>query len=71
MRLEQMLDQRHALYRLSGKIDWSAAETRFGGRYAEEKAAPASPSGPWWACTTSNTPFTDRMKRAVHELRKI
>ena len=36
MRLEQMLDQRHALYRLSGKIDWSAVEERFGGLYAEE-----------------------------------
>jgi len=35
-RLEQMLDQRHALYRLSGKIDWQAVEQRFGGLYAEE-----------------------------------
>lgn len=36
MRLEQMLDQRHALYRLSGTIDWTAVEERFGGLYAEE-----------------------------------
>ena len=36
MRLEQMLDQRHALYRLAGKIDWTAVEERFGGLYAEE-----------------------------------
>ena len=36
MRLEQMLDQRHALYRLAGKLDWEAAEVRFGGLYAEE-----------------------------------
>ncbi|MEO6824142.1 MAG: transposase [Nitrosospira sp.] len=36
MRLGQMLDQRHALYRFSGKIDWNAAEERFGGLYAEE-----------------------------------
>ena len=36
IRLEQMLDQRHALYRLTGKIDWSVAEARFGGLYAEE-----------------------------------
>ncbi len=36
LRLEQMLDQGHALYRLSGKIDWRALEERFGGLYAEE-----------------------------------
>ena len=36
LRLEQMLDQRHALYRLAGKIDWEAAQARFGGLYAEE-----------------------------------
>ena len=36
MRLEQMLDQRHGLYRLSGKIDWSMVEERFGGLYGEE-----------------------------------
>lgn len=36
MRLEQMLDQRHALYRLAGTIDWTAVEARFGGLYAEE-----------------------------------
>lgn len=36
MRLEQILAQRHALYRLAGKIDWDLAETRFGGLYAEE-----------------------------------
>lgn len=36
LRLEQILDQRHALYRLAGKIDWNAVEERFGGLYAEE-----------------------------------
>lgn len=35
MRLEQILDQRHVLYRLAGKIDWNAVEVRFGGLYAE------------------------------------
>ena len=36
LRLEQLLDQRHVLYRLAGKIDWNAVEARFGGLYAEE-----------------------------------
>ena len=36
LRLEQILDQRHALYRLAGKIDWNAVETHFGKLYAEE-----------------------------------
>jgi IS5 family transposase len=36
MRLEQILDQRHTLYRLAGKVDWNAVEARFGGLYAEE-----------------------------------
>ncbi|NDU91650.1 MAG: IS5 family transposase [Ferrovum sp.] len=36
MRLEQMLDQRHPLYRLAGKVAWAAVEERFGGLYAEE-----------------------------------
>jgi IS5 family transposase len=36
MRLEQMLDQRNALYRLAGSIDWALVEERFGGLYAEE-----------------------------------
>ncbi|SHL08002.1 transposase, IS5 family, partial [Nitrosospira sp. Nsp11] len=36
LRLEQILDQRHALYRLADKIDWNTVETRFGGLYAEE-----------------------------------
>lgn len=36
LRLEQMLDQRHALYRVAGKIDWSLAEQRFGGLYSEK-----------------------------------
>jgi hypothetical protein len=31
MHPEQMLDQRHMLSRLSDKIDWKAAEMRFGG----------------------------------------
>ena len=36
MRLEQMLDQRHALYRLGEKIDWNAVEQRLGALYSEE-----------------------------------
>jgi IS5 family transposase len=36
VRLEQILDQRHTLYRLAGKVDWNAVEARFGGLYAEE-----------------------------------
>ena len=35
MRLEQILDQRHAPYRLAGKIDWAAVEERFGALYSE------------------------------------
>jgi hypothetical protein len=37
MRLEQILDQRHVLYRLAGKIDWALVEERFGGLYAESE----------------------------------
>lgn len=36
LRLEQMLDQRHALYKLANQIEWAAAEERFGSLYAEE-----------------------------------
>lgn len=36
MRLEQILDQRHALYRLAGKIGWGTVEERFGALYSEE-----------------------------------
>lgn len=42
LRLEQMLDQRHALYHLASKIDWSLAEQRFGGLYTE-KGLPGIP----------------------------
>ena len=41
MRLEQILDQRHALYRLAGKIGCGTVEERFGNLYSEE-AIPAS-----------------------------
>lgn len=34
--LDQMLNQRHALYKLSDQIDWNAAETQFGDLYSEE-----------------------------------
>jgi IS5 family transposase len=34
--LDQMLNQRHALYKLAGQIDWNAAEIKFGELYAEE-----------------------------------
>lgn len=36
LRLDQMLNQRHALYKLSDQIDWNAAETQFGDLYSEE-----------------------------------
>jgi IS5 family transposase len=36
MRLEQMLDQRHALYRLGVEIDWDVVEERFEKFYSEE-----------------------------------
>lgn len=36
LRLDQMLNQRHALYRLAGQIDWNSAEARFGNLYSEE-----------------------------------
>lgn len=31
-----MLDQRHALYRLSGRLDWAVMEEHFGALYSEE-----------------------------------
>lgn len=36
LHLDQMLNQRHALYKLSGQINWDAAETQFGNLYSEE-----------------------------------
>ena len=36
MKLDQMLDQRHELYRLAGRLDWQAAEEQFGMLYSEE-----------------------------------
>jgi IS5 family transposase len=36
LRLDQMLNQRHALYKLSSQIDWNAAEVHFGHLYSEE-----------------------------------
>lgn len=36
LRLDQMLNQRHALYKLGDQIDWNAAETQFGDLYSEE-----------------------------------
>lgn len=35
MRLEQMLDQHHALYQLAEKIDWSVVEEQFDQLYSE------------------------------------
>ena len=31
-----MLNQRHALYKLAGQIDWNVAEAQFGNLYSEE-----------------------------------
>jgi len=42
LRLDQLLDQRHELYRLANKIDWSAFEVRFGPLYSDE-GRPAIP----------------------------
>lgn len=36
MRLDNLLDQKHELYRLASKLDWKAAEERFGALYSEE-----------------------------------
>ena len=36
LKLEQMLNQRHALYQLAGQINWELAEQRFGELYSEE-----------------------------------
>jgi len=36
LRLEQMLNQRHAMYKLASQIDWNAAEVKFGALYSEE-----------------------------------
>lgn len=35
MKLEQLVDQHHPLYKLAGVIDWNACENRFGALYAE------------------------------------
>lgn len=35
-RLEEILNHRHELYRLAGKIEWPAVEERFGELYSEE-----------------------------------
>lgn len=65
MRLEQILDQRHVLYRLFGKIDWSVLEERFGGLYAEEGRSGIA-IRLMVDCTTSNTPLMNRMKPWRH-----
>ena len=36
LRLDQMLNQRHAMYKLASQIDWNAAEVTFGDLYSEE-----------------------------------
>ena len=36
LRLDQMLNQRHVLYKLANQIDWNAAEEQFGNLYSEE-----------------------------------
>lgn len=36
LRLDQMLDQRHALYKLAGQIEWHRAEEQFGILYSDE-----------------------------------
>src|SRR5215207_9557593 len=42
LRLDQLLDQRHELYRLANKIDWSPFEAQFGLLYSDE-GRPAIP----------------------------
>jgi IS5 family transposase len=42
-RLEQILNQDHPLYRLSGKIDWTVFEKQFGALYAEGVGRPGKP----------------------------
>jgi IS5 family transposase len=36
LRLDQMLDQRHALYKLADQIEWHRAEEQFGSLYSDE-----------------------------------
>lgn len=36
LRLDQMLDQRHALYKLANQIEWHRAEEQFGSLYSDE-----------------------------------
>lgn len=35
LRLDQMLNQRHAMYKLASQIDWNASEVKFGDLYSE------------------------------------
>jgi IS5 family transposase len=42
-RLEQILDQRHPLYRLAGQIHWSVFEESLGAFYVEDKGRPGLP----------------------------
>ena len=36
LRLDQMLDQRHVLYKLADQIEWHRAEEQFGSLYSDE-----------------------------------
>ena len=41
--LENLLNQRHALYKLTNQIDWSAIEGHFGELYCEDNGSPGKP----------------------------
>ena len=48
-RLENILNQRHELYRLAGLIDWDLFEKEFGKFYSEKKGRSGFPSDSWLA----------------------
>ena len=42
-RLDNMLNQRHALYRLAGLIEWSVFDKAFGALYCPDNGSPGKP----------------------------
>ena len=43
-RLDNMLNQRHALYRLADLLDWSVFDTEFGSLYCPDNGSPGKPT---------------------------
>ena len=42
-KLSNLLDQRHALYKLAAHIDWSSFEEAFGTLYCDHNGSPGKP----------------------------